>query len=158
MTVHSFSAMGPGVTAPCLLTKARHGLFHQQMRKIKRPASWMAKKAKRGFRGYPLATIAFYGPTAALATKVAISIVPDERNQPDRLERWFSEQGDIRHDHRVGEQIEAFLRQHNVRSVAMVDRILGCPHEEVVDYPEGESCPQCPYWAGRDRFTHERIH
>jgi hypothetical protein len=128
------------------------------MRKIKRPASWMAKKAQRGFRGYPVATIAFYGPTAALATKVAISIVPDERNQPDQLERWFSEQGDIRHDDRVGEQIEAFLSQHNVRSVAMVDRIIGCPHEEVVDYPEGQSCPQCPYWAGRDRFTHERIH
>jgi hypothetical protein len=158
MTVDSFSAMGIAVTEPCLLTEARHRVFHQQMRKIKRPPSWMAKKAKRGFRGYPLATIAFYGPTAALATKVAISIVPDERNQPDRLERWFSEQGDIRHDDGVGEQIGAFLRQHNVRSVAMVDRIIGCPHEEVVDYPEGESCPQCPYWAARDRFTHERIH
>jgi hypothetical protein len=128
------------------------------MRKIKRPASWMAKKAKRGFKGYPVATIAFYGPTAVLATKIAVSVVPDERNQPDLLERWFSEEGDIRHDHTVGEEIEAFLRQHHIRSVAMVDRIIGCPHEEGVDYPEGESCPQCPYWAGRDRFTHERIH
>lgn len=144
------------------MTKAQHWVFHQEMRKIKRPATSlarrMAKKAKRGFRGYPVATIAFYGPTAALATKVAVSIIPDERNQPDQLERWFSEQVDIRHDPRVGEQIEAFLRQHNVRSVATVESILGCPHEEGVDYPEGKSCPQCPYWAGRDRFTHERIH
>jgi hypothetical protein len=29
--------------------------------------------------------------------------------------------------------------------------MLGCPHEEGIDYPEGEACPECPYWAGRDR-------
>ena len=38
------------------------------------------------------------------------------------------------------------------------DGLIGCPHEEGIDYPEGKSCPQCPYWAGRDRFTRERIH
>lgn len=25
--------------------------------------------------------------------------------------------------------------------------------EEGIDYPDGEACPQCPYWAGRDRFS-----
>jgi hypothetical protein len=128
------------------------------MRKIKRPASWMAKKAKRGFKGYPVATIALYGPTAALATKIAVSIIPDERNQPDQLERWFSQDRDIRYDQIIAKEIEAFLRQHQVLSVAAVDRIIGCPHEEGVDYPDGQSCPQCPFWAGRDRFTHERLH
>ncbi len=34
-----------------------------------------------------------------------------------------------------------------------VDRILGCPHEEGIDYAVGEACPQCPHWAGRDRFA-----
>jgi hypothetical protein len=128
------------------------------MRKIKRPATWMAKKAKRGFRGYPLATLALYGPTATVATKIAVSIIPDERNLPDLLERWFSQEGDIRHDNAVGDEVEAFLRQHGVRSVVAADRIIGCPHEEGVDYPDGHSCPQCPFWASRDRFTHERIH
>ena len=33
--------------------------------------SSVAKMAKRGFRGNPVATIAFYGPTADFATKVA---------------------------------------------------------------------------------------
>ena len=32
---------------------------------------------------------------------------------------------------------------------------LGCPHEEGVDYPEGQICPQCPFWAHRDRWTGE---
>ena len=115
------------------------------------------KKAKRGFRGYPLATIAFYGPTASLATKIAVSIIKDERNAPDPLERWFSEATDIRRDRVIAAQIEAFIRQHKVHSVAAADRIIGCPHEEGVDYPDGESCPHCPFWAGLDRFTHQAI-
>ena len=30
----------------------------------------LERKARRGFRGYPLATIAFYGPTEEYAYKV----------------------------------------------------------------------------------------
>jgi hypothetical protein len=129
------------------------------MKKIKkRSDSWVAKRARRGFRGYPVATIAFYGPTAERATKVAVSIVPDERNQPSLLERWFSEDTDVRSDPIVGAKVLAFLRQHQALSVVVADGIIGCPHEEGIDYPDGKSCPLCPYWAGRDRFTHERIH
>jgi hypothetical protein len=39
----------------------------------------------------------------------------------------------------------------------MTDRIIGCPHEEGIDY-EGAACPACPFWAGRDRWTGERVH
>jgi len=128
------------------------------MRKIKPSASWVKKKANRGFRGYPVATVAFYGPTADLATKLAVSIIEDDGKEPSLLERWYSDEKDIRRDAVVGLQVEAFLRRHPVRTVAAADRIIGCPHEEGLDYPDGESCPQCPFWAGRDRFTHERIH
>jgi hypothetical protein len=44
-----------------------------------------------------------------------------------------------------------------VRSVAMVDRIIGYPHEEGIDY-QGPTCPLCPFWAGRDRWSGERVH
>ena len=73
----------------------------------KRSASWLAKSARRGFRGYPIATVALYGPSADLATKIAVSIIPDERKPPDVLERWFSEDIDVRHDPVVGEQIQS---------------------------------------------------
>jgi hypothetical protein len=53
--------------------------------------------------------------------------------------------------------IAAFLKEHHVKSAATVDKIIGCPHEKGIDYPEGKPCPQCPFWAGRDRFTHEGI-
>jgi len=38
----------------------------------------LAKRAKRGFRGYPVATIAFYGPSLERASKVAVGIVERE--------------------------------------------------------------------------------
>jgi hypothetical protein len=35
----------------------------------------------------------------------------------------------------------------------MTQEIIGCPHEEGIDYPEKEDCPQCPFWKGRDRWA-----
>ncbi len=118
---------------------------------------WLRRKAGKGFQGYPVATIAFYGPTATLATKVVVSVVRDEGQEPDPLERWFSEDTDVRNDSAIGDEVLAFLKKHGPKSVIVTDGLIGCPHEEGIDYSEGQSCPHCPYWAGRDRFTHERI-
>jgi hypothetical protein len=116
------------------------------------------KKFRPGFRGYPIATIAFYGPDDKLATKVVVSVFLRERSEPDFLERWSSKGDiDVREDLDIGEKILAFLKPHAPRSTVITEGIIGCPHEEGVDYPDGASCPQCPFWAGRDRFTHERI-
>ena len=118
----------------------------------------LAKRAKRGFRGYPVATIAFYGPDDQRASKVAVGIVTREDAEPEFLERWYGEDCDLRRDDETGFQISAFIREHRVISVVMVDRIIGCPHEETIDYPEGESCPQCPFWSNRDRWSGEVVH
>jgi hypothetical protein len=122
----------------------------------KGPELLLRKKAQRGFRGFPSASIAWYGPTASLATKVVVGVAKDKSLNVDPLRKWFSET-DIRQNTEVGLEIAAFLKEQGVLSVVMTDRIIGCPHEEAVDYPDGASCPQCPFWAGRDRFTHERI-
>jgi len=127
------------------------------MRRIKKRPSRLQKISKRGFQGYPVATIALYGPTAERASKVAVSIFLEEGPDPDHLQRWFSEDDDVRHDPAIEAQILAFIREHGVRSAIMTDRIIGCPHEEGIDYPEGQKCPQCPFWASRDRFTHDTI-
>jgi hypothetical protein len=124
----------------------------------KSSASWLSKKAQKGFRGFPVATVAFYGPSADLATKVVVAIIHGEGQEPDPLERWFSPDIDVRANAAVGEQVLALLKRHAPKSVVVTDGVLGCPHEEGIDYPEGHSCPHCPYWAGRDRFTGERIH
>ena len=65
-------------------------------------------------------------------------------------------QTDIRDDIRVAEQVLAFIAEAGAKSVVMTDRIIGCPHESI-DY-EGATCPACPFWAGRDRWTGKRLH
>ena len=126
------------------------------MAKFKRPLTPLEKKARRGFRGYPAGTVAFYGPDDTRATKVAVGIVPAENAEPTQLERWFNDERDVRADAAIGKAILDFLASHGVRSVALTGGIIGCPHEEGVDYPEGQACPRCPFWVGRDRWTGRR--
>ena len=38
----------------------------------------LRKKARKGLRGWPIATVAFYGPNLSQATKVTVGIVPSE--------------------------------------------------------------------------------
>lgn len=121
------------------------------LRERHKVALW--KKARRGFSGYPVATVAFYGPDDKVATKVSVGIIAVENEEVVALERWFSETSDVRNDYKIIENILQFIRAHGAKSVAMVDRVIGCPHEEGVDYPEGSACPRCPFWAHRERWT-----
>src|SRR5205814_275596 len=73
-----------------------------------------------------------------------------EHGEP-QMTRWHSPHIDIRRNAAVLEEIVKLVRRRQAKSVAMTEQILGCPHEEGVDYPAGESCPQCPFWAGRPR-------
>ena len=57
----------------------------------------LAKKTKKGFRGYPVATVAFYGPDDRTANKVVAAIVEREGADPVVMEKWFSDSTDIRY-------------------------------------------------------------
>ncbi|HUF26611.1 MAG TPA: hypothetical protein VMM18_06485 [Gemmatimonadaceae bacterium] len=110
-------------------------------------------RVQRGFIGYPLATVIFYGPNEQRASKVAVGVINREKAPADPLERWVSETTDVRADESIGSAVLAFLDAHGVRSVVIAAGIQGCPHEEGIDYPEGATCPRCPYWAGRPRSS-----
>ena len=125
--------------------------------KIKRTPTKLEKRARRGHRGYPVATVAFYGPDAFRASKVAVGIIPSESAPTAELQRWFSESSDVRRDTKIGEEILAFIKVHGAVTVAMADRIIGCPHEEGIDYSDGEVCPMCPFWQERDRWSGETL-
>jgi hypothetical protein len=127
------------------------------MRIKRRSDSPLKKKARRGFRGYPVATIAFYGPDDTRASKVAVMIVAAQGAESVALERWFDEDGDVRTNPVVAGEILQFLGVHGAKSVVMSDGIIGCPHEEGIDYPDDQVCPQCPFWAHRDRWTGEML-
>ncbi|MFM8689815.1 MAG: hypothetical protein ACKODF_01370 [Candidatus Limnocylindrus sp.] len=100
-----------------------------------------------------MASIAFYGPTNALARKVVVGITAAEGSAVEPLERWYSPDQDARKNPEIMKTVLHFLEANGVKSVVMPDRLLGCPHEEGTDYPEGEPCPHCPYWRNRNRFT-----
>lgn len=104
------------------------------------------KKSKRGFRGYPVLTVAYYGPDDTRATKVAVGLVRSEDGEAEILERIFTTASDARYDLSIRKRVVAHMEEQAPASVAMSRAIMGCPHEEGVDYAEGASCPHCPAW------------
>jgi hypothetical protein len=116
----------------------------------------LRKKAKKGMRGWPVATIAFYGPNLSQATKVAVGIVPAENADVTAMYDWKAEHGDVRDNAEIAVEILDFIEKHGALSVVMTDGIIGCPHQEGIDY-EGEWCPVCDFWRARDRFTGKMI-
>jgi hypothetical protein len=70
----------------------------------------LKKKARRGFRGYPVATIAFYGPDEQRASKAAVAIVNAEGAEPAVLERWFGEEIDVRKDREPSVDVREIAR------------------------------------------------
>ena len=49
----------------------------------------LRKKARKGLREWPIATVAFYGPNLHQATKVAVGIVPSENAEVEELRAWI---------------------------------------------------------------------
>jgi hypothetical protein len=110
----------------------------------------LEEKARRGNRGDPIGTVALYGPTDQLASKLVVGFSPNPNEGVTETKKWVSEQ-DVRQDAAVLEAALAYLAQKQVRSVVMTVGIYGCPHEEGIDYPEGASCEACTFWKDRKR-------
>jgi hypothetical protein len=81
----------------------------------------LRKKAKKGMRGWPAATIAFYGPDVSRASKVVVGIVASEHAEVGEMRDWKLDAGDVRNDPRIAEEILDFMAKHSVQSVAMTD-------------------------------------
>jgi hypothetical protein len=107
---------------------------------------------------YPLATIAAYGPDNGRATKLVVGILRRAgQKDTNPMRTWRTDAGDVRNDPVIAAELADWLRSQGIKDTLSYDRIIGCPHEEGIDYPMGRTCPQCPFWAGIDRFTHEPI-
>jgi hypothetical protein len=108
----------------------------------------LRKKAKKGTRGWPVGTVAFYGPDLARASKVVAGIIPHEGAETSEIRTWFATNGgDVRTDAAIAAEILDFLASQGALTVAMTDRIIGCPHQEGIDY-EGVWCPDRPAPSG----------
>ena len=61
--------------------------------------------------------------------------------------RWVAT--DVTTNPNVQREMKEFFLQHGVKSVAMTEGNMGCPHEEGPDFPIGEDRPFCPFWKGK---------
>ena len=95
---------------------------------------------------YPLGTVAMYGPDDKTTTKLVAGVITGPDAEP-LLKRWVAT--GVMNDERVQQQLRTFFELHSVQQVVVSEGNMGCPHEEGEDFPEGEDCPFCPYWRGR---------
>jgi hypothetical protein len=130
-------------------------------------AAWpLAARAQQGGKRYIVGLLSAGGGGVQAALNSAFidglrewgwvegkNVVFENRNAEDRLE---VDDGEIRADPRIAREILEFIEERRVLSVAMTDGIIGCPHQEGIDY-EGEWCPLCEFWHGRDRFTGQPV-
>jgi hypothetical protein len=67
-----------------------------------KPITWLRKFAHRGDQGYPVATLAFYGPDDKKASKAVLGIIFG-KNFEVQLHKWFRESAnaDLRYDIRL---------------------------------------------------------
>ncbi|GEM_PF-397890 len=104
---------------------------------------------------YPIGTVAYYGPDDHTVTKVAAGVIESEDAEPIMM-RWRG--SDVATDPQIQREAMEFFKAHNVQHIAITDGILGCSHEEGVDFPRGQECPYCPFWRGKQgiRVTSEQ--
>jgi SEC-C motif len=95
---------------------------------------------------YPMGTMAFYGPDNKTTTKIAAGVFRSE-NSEVIFKRWVAT--NVTTSPRIQQEIQDFFKEHGVTSVSMSDGNMGCPHEEGEDFPDGEDCPFCPFWKGK---------
>ncbi len=110
----------------------------------------LSNKRKNKFRKlvsentvYPLATITYRGPSPDQASKIIVGIISAKDKAPI-IREWAGE--DIAEDVESAREIALFIKENDISRVLTSEWVLSCPHEEGVDYPEGELCPFCPDW------------
>jgi hypothetical protein len=107
----------------------------------------LERRAQKGFQGYPLGLIAFYGPNDLTATKAVIGIIKAPGGSPEDIRKWRFETGDLRKDVPSIKELFRYIEAHDVRSVALTPGIYYCPHEPGIDFPDNGACPYCAFWS-----------
>jgi hypothetical protein len=95
---------------------------------------------------YPIGTVALYGPDDKATTKIAAGVITSPTAEPI-VRRWVAT--DVTTNPMVQQEMKEFFAGHGVKSVAISEGNMGCPHQEGEDFLEGTDCPFCPFWAGK---------
>ena len=107
----------------------------------------LERRAQKGFQGYPLGIVVFYGYNDKVASKAVIGIVNSAGGSPEKIRKWVFEEGDLRKDVPSIKELFRYLEANNTVSVALSPGIYYCPHEPGVDFPQGGNCTKCSFWS-----------
>lgn len=81
----------------------------------------ISKKVKRGFNGYPLISIEYFGPSENIATKVEVGYIEQEDAQP--MLETFNSDTDIRQDETVQTTIIKIIDRVDAKTVTLKDKV-----------------------------------
>lgn len=80
------------------------------------------KMVKKGFLGYPMISISYYGPTESHATKVTVTFTAEEDSEAQT--ETFITENDIREDPTIQSTIVKIIERSGAKSVDLIDRII----------------------------------
>ena len=92
---------------------------------------------------FPLGMIVYFGPDDKTVTKILGIVLVDAQNDPI-TKQWLGE--NIAENPKTISAIGNFFQKYCVSDVVMTEGVIGCPHEEGLDYPLGGECAECTFW------------
>lgn len=81
----------------------------------------ISKRVKRGFHGYPIISIQYFGPSEMLATKVEVGFIEVENAEP--MLETFNSETDIRQDETVQTTIIKIIDRVDAKTVTLEDKV-----------------------------------
>lgn len=81
----------------------------------------IAKQVKKGFHGYPLVSLEYFGKTADSATEVIISFTSEEHADPQK--QTFVSGGDAREDETIQSTLLKIIERADAKTVTETDGV-----------------------------------
>jgi hypothetical protein len=81
----------------------------------------ISKRVKRGFHGYPMISIQYFGPSESLATKVEVGFIEQENAEP--MLETFNSESDIRLDETVQTTIIKIIDRVDAKTVTLEEKV-----------------------------------
>ena len=81
----------------------------------------IAKQVKKGFHGYPLVSLEYFGETPDAASEVVISYTEEEGAEPQK--QTFASGGDAREDETIQSTLLKIIERADAKTVTEIDGI-----------------------------------
>ena len=88
---------------------------------LEKSTARIAKRVKKGFQGYPLISLAYFGESADYATEVVITFIAEEGASAQ--EQKFSSNADAKTDITIQTTLLKIIERADAKTVAEVDGI-----------------------------------